>query len=250
VRVPLDSTYVFTAEAESYPLLPGLQAADAGAPDYVLEPFDHVLVLRQPEFELQRTVVVIGEVSLPGRYALRTKTERLSDLMARVGGITSSGYGAGARLIRAEGGAGLVDIDMEDAIRNPRGPSDMVLLPGDTIIVPEYNPIVIVEGAVVSPTAVRFRPGEDLDYYISAAGGFTSHADEDRVSVRYASGEIRTKNENFLWFDWEPAPGPGSTVRVPVEDPDERVDWSEVIGDVAQVSATLATLIVVLIRLN
>ena len=248
VRVPLDSSYVFVAEAETYPLLPGLQATDV-APDFELAAFDHVLILRQPEFELQRTVVVMGEVNLPGRYALRTKTERLSDMIDRVGGVTTSGYVAGARLIRAQDGAGLVDIDLAAALRARGSAADLRLLPGDTLFVPEYNPIVIVEGAVVSPTAVRWKEGESLDYYVAAAGGFRSDADEDRVSVRYASGEIRTKDEHFLWFDYEPEPGPGSTVRVPVEDPDEQLDWSEVIGDVAQISVTLATLIVVLTRL-
>ena len=249
VRVALDSSYVFTAEAESYPQLPGEQAT-ATAPDYLLEPFDHVLVLRQPEFELQRTVVLAGELRLPGRYALRTKSERLSDLIARAGGLTSTGYAAGAHMIRVQDGAGLVDIDLEAARANPGSAADLTLLPGDSIVVPEFNPIVMVEGAVVSPTAIRWIQGADLDYYVNSAGGFSSDADEDRVSVRYASGEIRTKKDRFLWFDSEPAPGPGSTVRVPFEDPDQRVDVSDLIANVAQISATLATLIVVLVRLN
>ena len=248
-RVPLDSSYVFAAEAETYPLLPGTDAPGAMAPEYPLEAFDHALILRQPEFELHRTVVITGAAALPGRYALRTRSERLSDLMTRAGGLTRNAYADGARLFRAQDGVGLVDIDLEEAVRSRGSAVDLMLLPGDSLDIPEYNPVVIVEGAVVSPTAVRWRPGEDLDYYIDAAGGFASTADEERVSVRYASGEIRTKREHFLWFDYEPEPEPGSTVRVPTEDPNEGVDMSELVANIAQVSATLATLIIVLIRL-
>lgn len=248
-RVPLDSSYVFAAEAETYPLLPGMQQT-AEADPHPLAPFDHVLILRQPEFELQRMVEIVGEVNLPGRYALRTKDERLSTLVERAGGLTSSGYPAGSRLIRAHGRAGLVDIDLEAALRNPGSFADLMLLPGDSLFVPEYNPVVIVEGAVVSPTAIRYQPGRSLDYYIRGAGGFTSRADEDRVSVRYANGEIRTKETHFLWFDSEPKPTAGSTVHVPVEDPDEQVDVPRLITDLAQISVTLATLIIVISRVN
>src|SRR2546427_3314979 len=41
-----------------------------------LEPFDNVLILRQPDFELQRSVKISGEVRFPGTYALRSKDER------------------------------------------------------------------------------------------------------------------------------------------------------------------------------
>ena len=47
-RVPLDSSYIFVAESETYPLLPGTPAPAQTAPDFLLAPFDHVLVLRQP----------------------------------------------------------------------------------------------------------------------------------------------------------------------------------------------------------
>ena len=249
MRVPLDSSYLFAAEAESYPLLPGRQAPQAEAPEFALAPFDHVVIMRQPEFELQRMVYIDGEVNFPGRYALRSRTDRLTDLVARAGGLTGTAYEAGAHLFRAQDSAGLVDIDLSAALAGPGSPTDIVLLPGDSVVVPEFNPVVIVEGAVVSPTAVRWREEADLDYYVNAAGGFTSTADEDRVSVRYASGEIRTKRSRTLWFDSEPVPAPGSTVRVPIDTTPDDFDWTEFLGNAAQVSATLVTLVLVASRL-
>ncbi len=49
------------------------------------EPFDHVTILKEPGFELQRTVTIAGEVRFPGTYALTRKDERVSDLLERAG---------------------------------------------------------------------------------------------------------------------------------------------------------------------
>ena len=91
MRVPLDSTFLFERDRDSaYLGPPGLAAPAAGAPTVLLKPYDNVLILRQPDWELQRTVVIAGQVKYPGRYSLRSKTDRLSDLIERVGGLTKS----------------------------------------------------------------------------------------------------------------------------------------------------------------
>src|SRR3989441_10537464 len=77
VREPMDSTYLFDRDSLGrYVGPPGLPFAATGAAEVPLEPFDNVLILRQPDFELQRTVKVSGEVRFPGTYALRSKDER------------------------------------------------------------------------------------------------------------------------------------------------------------------------------
>src|SRR2546422_4034205 len=93
VRVPLDSTYLFERDSLGrYVGPPGLPYSGSGAPEVKLQPYDNVLVLKEPEFELQRTVTVIGQVLYPGTYALRTKTDRLADLIGRTGGLTPLAY--------------------------------------------------------------------------------------------------------------------------------------------------------------
>src|SRR5213082_284875 len=63
VRAPMDSTYLFDRDSSGrYVGPPGLPAPAAGTPEVQLQPFDNVLILRQPEFELQRTVTIAGEV--------------------------------------------------------------------------------------------------------------------------------------------------------------------------------------------
>ena len=52
-----------------------------------------------------------------------------------------------------------------------------------------------VEGAVNSPASVLYREGERLGYYIANAGGYARNADKGRVSVRYANGSARVKEQ-------------------------------------------------------
>ena len=101
VRVPLDSTYLFDRGPKGeYRGPPGLAAAPNGAPDVALRPYDNILILRQPGWELARRVTIAGQVKFPGTYTLRTKTERLTDLINRAGGLTGEAYPRGAELYR------------------------------------------------------------------------------------------------------------------------------------------------------
>src|SRR5438309_4739148 len=75
LRAPLDSSYLLERDSTGrYAGPPGLPFSPAGsAPEVVLKAFDNVLILKQPEFDFQRTVVIAGEVRSPGTYSLRTK---------------------------------------------------------------------------------------------------------------------------------------------------------------------------------
>src|SRR5437588_11193246 len=66
-RVPLDSTYLFERDSLGrYVGPPGVPYPAKGAPEVPLKPYDNVLILRQPEFDFQRTVIVTGQVRFPG----------------------------------------------------------------------------------------------------------------------------------------------------------------------------------------
>lgn len=66
----------------------------------VLQPFDHVIVRRNPGHRAEQLVRVEGEVVYPGEYALASANERISDLLRRSGGFTPYSYPKGATLIR------------------------------------------------------------------------------------------------------------------------------------------------------
>lgn len=68
--------------------------------DFVLMPFDHVVVRTATGYETQRTVRVEGEVLYPGLYTINRKNERISDVIKRAGGLTPFAYVEGASLKR------------------------------------------------------------------------------------------------------------------------------------------------------
>lgn len=248
-RVPLDSTYLLDRDSLGrYVGPPGLPFEAGGAPEATLEPYDNVLILRQPDFEYQRTVTVAGEVRYPGVYSLRTRSDRLSDVIARAGGLTRQAYPDGIRFVRSENEVGRINVDLAQALRDTGSSANVILLPGDSIHVPEYQPSVKISGAVNSPGSVLWRRGASLSYYLSAAGGFAQHADKGAVSVRFANGEARTRRRTFFGTR-EPQPGPGSEVFVPTEDPSVRkTDYVALFGAVAQILASTLAIIVVVTR--
>jgi protein involved in polysaccharide export with SLBB domain len=65
-----------------------------------LEPFDHVMVRRNPGFRAEQLVRVEGEVLYPGEYAVTSSNDRISDLLERAGGFSRFAYPKGATLIR------------------------------------------------------------------------------------------------------------------------------------------------------
>jgi protein involved in polysaccharide export with SLBB domain len=246
VRVPLDSSYLFERDSLGAYLGPiGLAFPPAGsAAEVALQPFDLITIFRQPEFELQRTVQVTGEVRFPGMYALTRRDERLSDLVGRSGGLLPTAYPLGAQLFRQLHEAGRVNVELPRALNQPAEDHDLMLEPGDSLHVPRYNPTVRVEGAVNSPTSVLYREGAGLGYYIANAGGYAPGADKGKVSVRYANGTADVAG-GFLFFRSSPTPGPGSSVYVPMGRGGP-VDVRGLITDIVGILGSLTTIIVVL----
>jgi polysaccharide biosynthesis/export protein len=249
VRVPLDSSYLIDGDSLGrYIGPPGLPFAASGAAEVLLEPYDNVLVLRQPDFDYQRTVTVLGEVRYPGVYSLQTKNDRVSQVISRAGGLTQQAYPDGIRFIRTQNDVGRINIDLARALRDTASSANVVLQPGDSIYLPEYQPSVKVSGAVNSPGSVLWRRGADLNYYLSAAGGFAQRADKGAVSVRFANGEVRTRGHGL--FHGDPKPGPGSEVFVPAEDPTvHKTDYVALLGAIAQILVSAVTIAVVATKL-
>lgn len=268
LRVPLDSSYLFDRPSQDgYVGPPGPPFPPAGtAPAFELEPYDRVLILKQPEFEFQRSVTVIGQVLYPGTYSLTRKDARLSDLVSRAGGLLEGAYPAGARFYRLfeyAGGTPLrempldtmappptrdrVNVSLAAALRSPGSATDIILQPGDSLFVPEYQPTVRVSGAVVAPANVQYVEGKDAMYYLENAGGFAEDADKGRTVVRAADGSARTRSKFLFWSTW-PRPGPGGEVFVPAKTPREPTNWIPVLAAVASILASTASVVISITR--
>jgi len=65
-----------------------------------IKPYDQVIVRKNPNFYVQQYARVEGEIMYPGKYAISSKNERISDLLERSGGFKNMAYLKGATLIR------------------------------------------------------------------------------------------------------------------------------------------------------
>ena len=249
-RVPLDSSYIFERGPDGkYLGPPGLPAPSGPNPEVTVIPYDNVLILRQPNWELQRTAVIAGEVQYPGKYSLKTKTEKITDLINRAGGLTTDAYANGVVFYRMRNGVGRIGIELPDVLRNPRSLDNLPLQDGDSLFIPRYNAVVNVQGAVNSPVSVTWSPGKTIEYYIRAAGGPSRKADEKRAYVTQPNGKVEARASHFLLPDGLPKPKAGSTVFVPERDPADRpLDFITSAGSIAQILATLVTLVIALRR--
>ena len=246
-RVPLDSSYLFERGPDGrYFGPPGLPAPSGSTPEVRLQPYDNVLILRQPNWELQREVVISGEVLFPGTYSLRTKTEKVSDIIQRAGGLTPEAYSDGVTFFRSKDNVGRIGIALPEVLRNPRSRDNIQLQNGDSIFIPRFNAVVNVKGAVNSPVAVTYVPGRSMDYYVRAAGGITRKGDLRYAYVTQPNGKVEATGGKFI-FRSNPKPRPGSTVFVPEKDAaDRRVDYLQTLGTIAQLAASFVAIAIAL----
>lgn len=122
-------------------------ASDAVATSYKLSPYDQIFVRSIPEFDLQKNVVLVGEVTYPGEYSLETKNDKLAAIIERAGGLTAYAFPEGAKVIRKEDNIGRIVMDLNMALRRKKSKYNFVLKEGDTIIIPTVKNVVTIMGA-------------------------------------------------------------------------------------------------------
>lgn len=83
-------------------------------------------------------------------------------------------------------------------VADDSGVTDLRLQDGDIITLPEVSDSILISGEVLVPQAVVFQPGKTAGKYIEGAGGFTQHADEDRILVVRQNGEVREETDVAL----------------------------------------------------
>ncbi|HXG24051.1 MAG TPA: SLBB domain-containing protein, partial [Chthonomonadales bacterium] len=86
--------------------------------------------------------------------------------------------------------SGNIAIDLVAALKQPAGEADILMVDGDMVTIPVKPTTVQVVGAVIHPRGVPFQKGADLNYYLTAAGGYTPDAARDRVIVVRLGGGL------------------------------------------------------------
>ena len=120
---------------------------------------------------------------------------------------------------------------------------DVLLEPGDNLIIPNIQQSISVLGSVLYPTSHVFEQGLTPLDYIERSGGYNARADEKRVFVVRANGRVEPLTQDgWLSRDNQVAVGPGDTIVIPQDF--ERVNglnlWSSVTSIVYQAAVTLA----------
>ena len=237
-----------------------------GEPGFVLQPYDQVYVRRSPGYQEQQNVMIEGEVLYSGEYALTSKSERISELIKKAGGVTQFAYVKGAKLTRManeeemkrmedivkmmrkgignEAMEGIevdstftVGIDLEEALLNPGGNADIVLREGDVISVPEYTNTVKINGAVMMPNTVSFKKGKSVKSYISQAGGYSQNAKRSRKFIIYMNGQVaEVKGSGKKQIE------PGCEIIVQTKKPKNTANIIGYITSFSSIAVTLATL--------
>ena len=243
--------------------------------DFRLMPYDEVYVRRSPGYAVNRRVIVEGEVTFPGYYSLATNTDRLSDIMARVGQFSSEAYPEGARLERkmtdderqrmhniaeilaSDDSLALVKtleklenvttfdvgINLREAINKPGGAADIVLRDGDRIIIPVFTNTVKINGEVMFSNTTPYVKGKSLKYYIEKAGGYSQRAKKSKAYVVYMNGSVeKAKRRSSKLVQ------PGCEIVVPAREESEGLKPTEILS-LGSTSASLATVVLALMNL-
>ena len=232
--------------------------------EITLQPFDIVIVRRVPEYDLQPSVTLSGEVMYPGKYVLLSTDEKLQSVIERAGGLTSDASIKGMRLRREENNTGFIILDYEEVVDDPNSKFNYVLRRGDEVTIPKREFLVTIQGAVVALTDYSgaiassgrlnapYEQGKSIEYYVEEyAAGYNDKASKNRVTVTYPNGQVK-KVRNYGFFRVYPKLEPGAVINVgtkPVKVERERkksepVNWTEVATTVtAQVTAILTILV-------
>ncbi len=202
---------------------------------------DRVYVRVDPAFVPQETVTVRGEVRFPGEYTLLRDNETLADVLGRAGGALPTGYLRGGRLFRS---GQQVILEMDEAVRQRDPEDDVILRPGDQIVVPPQPNTVAVRGNVANEGLIKYKPGARVSYYLERAGGTLDRTQD--ILLTQASGATFRVDEG--WFRVTPQVDDGASIRVtrkpPKEDSENEVDVQKTITTVTGLLTTALTLIV------
>lgn len=245
-----------------------------GEPGFHLQPYDEVYVRRSPGYNTQQNVTVSGEIMFEGNYTLTRKSQRLSEIIQKAGGVTKTAYVKGARLervmtpedrlrqettlkmVRAQsdekdsinidkldlGNTYYVGIELDKALAHPGSDEDIVLREGDHIIIPQYVGTVKVNGEVMYPNTVGYRAGKSVDWYVNQAGGWGNHAKKSHTYIIYMNGTVAKAGHNAK-------PQPGCEIVVPKKAKGNKMSLAEIMtigtgtASIATMIATIANLI-------
>ncbi|QKZ13654.1 SLBB domain-containing protein [Spirosoma sp. KUDC1026] len=246
---------------------------------FLLEPYDQIVVRRSPNYLVQTYANVEGEVIIPGAYVIQSKDQKVSDLVTQAGGLTPQAYVEGATLVRvitlspdevkrkqqaitdlADDVTGRsrvqvdsvstsqptsIGINLRKILERPGSSEDILVQAGDVLRIPKRLETVRVQGEVLSPNTIKFRPGQTFQDYISQSGGFTSRSQRKKSYIVYANGSV-DRTRKFMFFNVYPRVEPGAEVIIP-QKTSAPLTAQQLLGTATTITSSVFSLITLLL---
>ncbi len=223
---------------------------------FSLQPFDIVVIRKTPEFGLQETVTITGEVVKQGPFVLESKKYHFSDLIEAAGGFSSVADVYNTSLIRYSEDKGLIAFNAEDAMSFKRDlQKDPILLDRDYIVVPRQDNIITIEPQGTNYQLAGGQKAINLTYqgagsarwYVKKfGGGFADTKNRKYFRVVHQSG-IQEATKEWLFFRKHPKVKAGDKVSIyylTKEEKDKKeakpFDWDKFVTRILALFTTLA----------
>jgi len=202
---------------------------------------DLIVVRAIPFFKYQQNVTITGEVKFPGTYSMIKNGETFAELVDRAGGLTPYAFLDGTSYTR--GNKNLVA--NFEKILTGKAAEDIVIEANDKIFIPRHPQTVEVIGMVNNPGLQKFKPGTSVKKYIEQAGGYHRDADKGEVYVYHANGAAKKCGRCL-----SPKVTEGSKIIVGKKVEREPLDITEFLKEVASITASVVTIIIVVYSLK
>lgn len=246
--------------------------------NFALQPFDVVNIRKMAVYDKPEMVTISGAVHYAGKYVLANKKDRVYDIVARAGGLTSIANIEGVKIKRPIQAKQIEDlenvnlnlgkkdsiqnkltkklkedlkfatipVDWKAIVKNPESNTNVTLFPGDEIEVAAYNEGVKVAGNVLLTSEIPYAKGKGFNYYLNAVGGIDAKGWKKKAYIIYPNGKADVAS-SFLFIRSYPKVTPGSQIIVPEKPEVKKMSTGEFVS-IAGVLASLAGIVIALIR--
>jgi len=242
--------------------------------NFTLAPFDVVNIRRMAVYEKPEMVIVSGAVNYTGKYVLANKKEKIYDVIARAGGLSSVANWDGVKIKRPINAKQIEDlenvnlnlgkkdsiqnkltkklkeelkfatipVDWRKIVKDPSDKTNVTLFPGDEIEVSVYNESVKVTGNVLLTSEIPYKKGKGFNYYIESVGGTDAKGWKKKAIIIYPNGKAAVAS-TFFFIRSYPKVLPGSQIVVPEKPETRKMSTGEVVS-IASVITSIALLVV------
>lgn len=247
--------------------------------NFKINEYDRVFVKYKADYVKNYSVSVLGEVNIPGVYPIAQKNTRLKDVIEMAGGLKKSAYlplsivfrrydeeymkrDTAEILVNMRANDLIISekdklsferdvisrrnrmvVDFEKLFTENDSSQNIILEHQDVVYINDDKKIVYVYGQVENEGYVPFKPGEDYEYYINRAGGYTLAADDDNIRIiKFNSrGWFKPDDTKILSGDF---------VYVPKKTPAEFKESLTIIATMIGVVASILTTTLLILQQN